>query len=210
MAVAPGSGPRSVYINQIVTFAKLAWADRRIRILIGVAAIAIASAWYWFASSSATLTIAGRHGFRHAEVSIWIDGDLKSTYEVSGSAKKKFGVLQKIEGTFSHSLRVGSGDHIVKVRFHSLTDSSDITRQVGVSVEARTESTVYVNADRGILSLAFAGAAPKTRSEPEPSNSYAKMFQSIFMAIAGSVLSATVGFVVQDFLKSRKAAKAAS
>ncbi len=210
MAVGPDSGPRSINLTSTIAFAKIAWADRRIRILIGVCAIAVAAAWYWLAASSATLTIAGRHGFRRAEVSIWIDGDLKSTYEVSGSARKKFGVLQKIEGTFSHSLRVGPGDHVVKIRFHSLTDSSDITRQVGVNVQARTESTVYVNADRGILSLAFAGAAPRTKPDPEPSNSYAKMFQSIFMAIAGSVLSATVGFVVQDFLKSRKAAKAAS
>jgi len=208
MAVDSESVAGPFAIRRALLLAKTAWADRRIRILLGVVAIAIATAWYWFAAGSATLTIAGHHGFRRAEVSIFIDGDLKSTYEVTGSAKKRFGILQKIEGTFSRSLRVAPGDHVVKVRFHSLTDSSDITRQCNVNAQARTESTVYVNADRGLLSLSFAGSPAKSRPDPEPSNGYARMLQSVFIAIAGSALSATVGFVVQDFLKSRKAARA--
>jgi ABC-type phosphate/phosphonate transport system permease subunit len=63
-----------------------------------------------------------------------------------------------------------------------------------------------VNADRGLLSLSFASGAPRTKSEPESSSGgYLKMMQSVFMAVAGSALSAVVGFLVQDFLKSRKA-----
>lgn len=208
MAVGPEPASGNAPMSKHLSVMKTAWADRRIRVLIGVLAIAVAAAWYWFAAASATLTIAGHHGFRRADVSVFIDGDQKTTYEVTGSARKKFGVLQKIEGSFSRSLRVSPGDHIVKVRFHSLTDSSDITRQCNVNVQARTESTVYVNADRGLLSLSFAGSPGKLRTEPEPDNGYAKMLQSVFMAIAGSALSATVGFVVQDFLKSRKAAQA--
>lgn len=209
MAVAVGPGSLVSRLKRLLSFIKPAWADRRVRLLLGVIAIAVAAAWYWFSAASATLTIAGHHGFRRAQVSIWIDDSLKSQYEVSGSAKKKFGVLGKIDGSFSRSLRVGAGDHTVRVRFQSLTDSGDITRQTHVTLQAGTESTVYVNADRGMLSLAFAGAAPKTRSDPEPSSGYARMLQSVFMAIAGSALSATVGFVVQDFLKSRKGAKTA-
>ncbi|MGZ4815099.1 MAG: hypothetical protein ACXVZV_06815 [Terriglobales bacterium] len=208
MAVATNSNPNQARLRSVLDLLKTSWSDRRIRILVGVLAIAVAAAWYWFAAASATLTIAGHHGFRRAEVSVWIDGDLKSTYEVTGSAKKRFGILQKVEGNFSRSLRVGPGDHVVKLRFHSLTDSSDITRQCNVNVQAHTESTVYVNADRGLLSLSFAGSPSRTRPEPEPRSSYATTLQSIFMAIAGSALSATVGFVVQDFLKSRKAAAA--
>lgn len=210
MAVAPGSDPLSP-TQRILAVLKPAWADRRVRLLIGIVAIAVAASWYWFSAASATLTIAGHHGFRRAEVSIWVDGDLKSTSEVSGSAKKHFGILQKIDGSFSRSLRVGPGDHSVRVRFQSLTDSTDITRQCNVSLQAGTESTVYVNADRGLLSLAFASSGSKSRSQsdPEPSSGYAKMLQSVFMAIAGSALSATVGFVVQDFLRSRKAALSA-
>ena len=189
---------------------KVALADRRVRLLAGIVAIALAAAWYWYTASSATLTIAGHHGFRRAEVSIWVDGDLKSKYQVTGSDKRRFGILQKTEGSFSRSLRVGAGDHMVKVQFRSLTDASSITRQCHVSLDPRTESIMYVNADRGVLSLAFAGSAPRIKSDPEPSNGYAKLLQSTFMAIAGSVLSAVVGFVVQDFLKSRKAAQAIS
>jgi len=194
-------------LSKIRAQVRPALADRRVRILAGVVAIALAAAWYWYAASSATLTIAGHHGFRRAEVSIWVDGDLKSKYQVTGSEKRRFGILQKTEGSFSRSLRMGAGDHIVRVQFRSLTDNSSITRQCHVSLDARTESTVYVNADRGLLSLSFAGTPAKIGSDPEPSSGYSKTLQSLFMAIAGSALSAVVGFVVQDFLKSRKAAQ---
>lgn len=195
------------HLSKISAQIKRVLADRRVRILAGVVAIALAGAWYWYTASSATLTIAGHHGFRRAEVSIWVDGDLKSKYQVTGSDKRRFGILQKTEGNFSRSVRVGAGDHMVRVQFRSLTDSSSLTRQCHVSVDATTESTMYVNADRGVMSLSFAGSAPKIKSAPEPSTGYAKMLQSTFMAIAGSALSAVVGFVVQDFLKSRKAAQ---
>jgi hypothetical protein len=207
MAVATGSDPVPSRWHRFFTRIQPAWADRRVRILLGVIAISIAAGWYWFSATSATLTVAGHHGFRRAQVSIWVDGDLKSQYEVSGSAKKRFGVLEKVDGVFSRSLRVATGDHNLRVRFQSLTDSSDITRQCRVSVQAGTESTVYVNADRGLMSLSFAGSAPRIKSSPEPPSEYAKTLQSIFMAIAGSALSATVGFVVQDFLRSRRASQ---
>jgi hypothetical protein len=185
---------------------KLLWADRRIRLLVGMMVLLGVATWYWFARSSATLTIAGHHGFKRAEISIWVDGELKTTSEISGSIKKKLGVFQKTEGTFSKSVRVAPGDHTVKVRFRSLTDTYDVGRQVQVSVQSGTESTVYVNADRSIFSLSFAGPSPKPRSDPEPTSGYAKTLQSILMAVGGSVVSAAVGFVVQDFLRSRKTA----
>lgn len=192
-------------MQSALAFLKPYWADRRLRLATGLVLLVIAAAWYWFVAGSATLTVAGRHSFRQAEISIWVDGDLKSTFEVSGSAKKKLGVFQKIDGSFSRSLRVGAGDHTIRVRVHSLTDGSDIVRQCQASVQSGTESTVYVNADRGVLSLGFASGASRTRPEPESSNSgYFKMMQSVLMAIAGSALSAVVGFLVQDFLKSRK------
>jgi hypothetical protein len=187
---------------------KFCWADRRVRISTGAVLLLIAAAWYWFVADSATLTIAGRHSFRQAEISIWIDGDLKSTFKVSGSPKKRMGVLQKIDGSFSRSLRVGAGQHLVRVRVHSLNDATDIVRQCQATIESGTESTVFVNADRGILSLGFASAVPKPKPESESSSSYMKLMQSVLMAVAGSALSATVGFLVQDFLRSRKPAAA--
>lgn len=206
MAVAFNPDPYKARLKKLLSVVGPAWADRRVRILVGVIAIAFAAAWYWYAAASATLTVAGHHGFRRAEVLIFVDGDKEAKFEVSGSAKKRFGVLQKTEGSFSRSLRVGPGAHTVRVEFQSLTDNSDFTRECHVNVQTGAESTVYVNADRGFLSLSFASGSPsRPKSDPEPSSGYAKMLQSVFMAIAGSALSATVGFVVQDFLRSRKA-----
>jgi hypothetical protein len=205
MDVASGPDPRSRHFQHVRQFVTRLWSDVRLRVLSLVLVAAIAGAWYWYVAGSATLTIMGHHGFRRAEISIWVDGDLKTTMESSGSARKKLGIFQKTEGTFSKSLHVGAGDHSIRVRFQSLGDDYEITRQCHVNAEAGTESNVYVNADRGLLSLSFTGSPPAPASETQPSSGYAKTLQSIFMAIAGSALSATVGFVVQDFLKSRKA-----
>jgi hypothetical protein len=194
----------------LLSFVKPYWADRRVRILTGLALVAMAAAWYWFVAASATLTVAGQHNFRQAEVSIWIDGDLKSTFQVSGAPKKRLGVFQKVGGSFARSMRVGAGDHIVRVRVRSLTDSGDVVRQVHASVDSATDSTIFVNADRAGLSLSAATAPPKTKPEPEESAGYVKVMQSVMMAVAGSALSATVGFIVQDFLRSRKAAAPAA
>lgn len=193
-----------------LAFAKPYWADRRIRIGAGIVLLVLAVGWYWFAAASATLTVAGHHSFRQAEISIWIDGELKSSFEVSGSPKRRLGVLQKIDGSFSRSLRVGAGEHTIRVRVHALPDGSEIIRQCQANVQSGTESTVFVNADRGLLSVSFASGSQRTRPEPEPSSGYMKMMQSVLMAIAGSALSATVGFLVQDFLKSKKAAAPAA
>jgi hypothetical protein len=190
-------------------FLKPYWADRRIRVATGLALLLTSIAWYWFIAGTATLTVAGRHSFRQAEISIWVDGDLKSKFEVSGSARKKLGVFQKIDGSFSRSLRVGAGEHTVRVRVHALPDGGEIVRQCQANVQSGTESAVYVNADRGVLSLGFASGASRSKPEPESSSSgYVKMMQSVLMAIAGSALSATVGFLVQDFLKARKGTNA--
>jgi hypothetical protein len=208
MAVSTDTHRLSNRLQTALAFVKPYWADRRVRILSGVVLLVIAIAWYWVMASSATLTVAGRHSFRKAEISIWVDGDLKSTFEVSGSAKKRLGVLQKIDGSFSRSLRVGAGPHTVRVRVLSLTDGTDIVRQCQANAASGTQSTVYVNADRGLLSVGFASGSPRSKPEPESSGGYMKLMQSVLMAVAGSTLSAVVGFLVQDFLKSRKGGNA--
>jgi hypothetical protein len=45
-----------------------------------------------------------QHGFRSAQVSIWVDGDLAYSSKVTGSPKKKFGLIptDSVQGTFSH------------------------------------------------------------------------------------------------------------
>src|SRR4051812_13346910 len=178
MAVSTDTLRLSDRLQTALVFLKPYWADRRVRVVCGVVLLVIAVAWYWLVASSATLTVAGRHSFRQAEVSIWVDGDLKSKFEVSGSSKKKLGVFQKVDGSFSRSLRVGAGEHMVRVQVRSLTDNSDVIRQCRASVASGSESTVYVNADRGLLALSFASGSPRTRPEPESSGSYLKMMQS--------------------------------
>ncbi|HEX9121322.1 MAG TPA: hypothetical protein VF840_12360, partial [Terriglobales bacterium] len=51
---------------------------------------------------SATLNVVCRHNLRNAELSVLIDGKLAHTEQISGTARKRFGLFDtRIEGAFS-------------------------------------------------------------------------------------------------------------
>src|SRR5512135_445455 len=62
---------------------------------------------------SATLNLVCRHSFRSAELSVFIDEKLIHTQQISGFARKRFGLFDtRIEGSFSKSVAVPAGEHV--------------------------------------------------------------------------------------------------
>jgi hypothetical protein len=59
-----------------------------------------------------------QHGFHNAQFSVWVDGDLAFTGKVSGSTRKKFGLIPTdlVQGSLSEIIPVPSGLHKVRVR----------------------------------------------------------------------------------------------
>jgi hypothetical protein len=49
---------------------------------------------------SATLKLVCRHDFRSADITVSIDGEVVHTDTVTGAVRKRFGVLEKTEGTY--------------------------------------------------------------------------------------------------------------
>jgi len=46
-----------------------------------------------FFAKDATLRLKVQHGFRSAQLSIWVDGDRVYSESLSGSTRKKFGLI---------------------------------------------------------------------------------------------------------------------
>ena len=82
----------------------------------------------------------------------------------------------------------------------------DRTRSIEGEFSRGSESSLNVDSGRG-LSLSWRGArAEATAAAPAgPSSSWFRYAGSILLTIFGSIVSASIGVLVQDFLRSRKA-----
>jgi hypothetical protein len=176
---------------------------RKMRLaLLAGSFFALACFLYAFLSSgSATLNVVCRHSFRSAELSVFVDGKLNHSEQISGIAKKRFGLFDtRVEGSFSKSLAVPAGEHLVQVRLRSATDGFDQTKQCRINLPAGKDATVVVSTQRGAMSLAYQGPAAGT----ETASGYFNSLRTVVVTVLGSAVSAAIGFVVQDFLRSRK------
>jgi hypothetical protein len=154
---------------------------------------------------SATLQLVCRHEFRSADITVSIDGEVVHTATMTGAVRKKFGgVVERTEGTYARTLPVSAGRHVVSVQLRA--QGYDRTRSIEGEFSRGKESTLSVDSGRG-LSLAWRSAGGGA-SGAEPASSSSSWFGyagSIMMTVLGSIVSASIGVLVQDFLRARKA-----
>jgi hypothetical protein len=181
----------------------------RMATLSGVGVL-IALLFYTFLSAgSATLNVLCRSNLRSADVEVSMDG--KSIYtdhvaaatHVSTDPKKLFGLLGKRNQTVAKSIAVLAGDHVVQVHLSSFTDKFDETAQREVKLSPGSEGALLVTAERSGMSVVY---KPSTTAQPEHSASYSGLLRSMLVMVFGSAVSAAIGFVVTEFLRSKKPA----
>src|SRR5262249_40750811 len=158
----------------------------------------------FFFLPSATLQLVCRHDFRTADITVSIDGEVVHTDTLTGAVRKMFGVLEKTEGTYARTLPVSRGRHLVTVRLRA--PGYDHARSIEGEFSRGKESTLSVDAARG-LSLAWrgSGSSSSTVDSASTSSAWLKYAGSIMMTIFGSIVSASIGVLVQDYLRARKA-----
>ncbi len=177
----------------------------RLSALVGFLVLIALAVYISLTRGSATLHLVCRHNLRTAELSVSVDGRLRYTEQISGSAKKHFGIFAKrVEGTFSESLGVPSGNHVVEVHLRSAPERFDQTKRVGVNLLPGKEATVLIATQRSGMSLVYQG--PPVGTAVDAGSDYSGSLRSILVMVLGSAASAGVGFIVQEFLRSRRAA----
>ncbi len=154
-------------------------------------------------SGSAKLKVAVRHGFRNGEISVLVDGTLVYNDQLTANAKKRLGIFGKTGGSFSKTLSLPAGQHVVQVRINSPAERYDQSKRCGVNLIRGKEAMLSVAAERAGMSLAYQG--PPITPMEAPSSDYTAVARSLLITASGSVFSAVIGFLVQDFLRTRKA-----
>lgn len=179
-------------------------AKARLAVFFGLLVLVPLAVYSYLSNGRGDLNLVCRHSLQSAELTVSVDGKLAFADQSSGTVKKRFGFLdKKVEGTLSKALSLPLGKHTVRVSLKSPSEQFEQTRQIAVNLVSGNESTVTITAQRGDLSLAYDG--PPVVFNAASTSEGSSAIWSILMTVMGAVGSAAIGFMVQEFLRSRKA-----
>jgi hypothetical protein len=195
------AGRTTATCNRVV---KLIPPKARLAVLTGSLVLVGLAVYTSLSGGSATLNLICRHDLRSADISVSIDSKPTYTDHISTSPRKLFGIFGKRGVTFSKSLAVPSGEHVVQVHLSSATDGFDQTKQRELNLLSGNEATLLIAAQRGGMSLVYQG--PVIAPTKNLGSVYSDSLRSILVTLLGSAVSAAIGFGVQEFLRSKKAA----
>jgi hypothetical protein len=147
--------------------------------------------------ASASLKVQMQHSFRSAQVSVWVDGDLACSEHLTGSQRRRFGLLPAgIGGNFSRLLQVSTGRHTVKVRVTS-DEGYDNTGSITGDFPADSEISLQVRPrSSGDLDMNWQGMS--TMPADSGPAWYVKYAGSLLMTAVGSLVSALMAYIVRE------------
>jgi hypothetical protein len=150
-------------------------------------------------AKDASLHLKLQHGFHNAQVLVWVDSDLAYSGRVTGSTKKRFGLIptDSVQGSLSEIIPLRSGQHKVDVRI----EPDDATMQedsISGYFENNSQRDLSVSARQNGLSLSWLGTSI---SPPETSSSFgwfSRYAGSLLLTIGGSIVSALSGYAIKE------------
>jgi hypothetical protein len=150
-------------------------------------------------AKDASLHLKLQHGFRDAQVLVWVDGDLAFSGKVTGATKKKFGLIptDAVQGTLSQIIPVRSGQHNVRVRIEP-DDSAMQEDSISGDFARHTERDLLVSARHSGVSLSWQGSG---NTAVETSSAFTWLWRyagSFFLTITGSIISALAGYAIRE------------
>src|SRR4051794_34492923 len=160
----------------------------------------------------AHLQLICQHNFRSAQLSVLVDGSVVYSSNVNAASKKRLGIFPKGQSgpeIFSKLIDVPTGRHVVQIRMSAPDDGFDQARSAAADFTSARESILQVNAmRRNTLAVNFDGAttsaaATNASSAPDP-RPLPKNGITIVFSILGTMLSASISFLVQEFWRSHK------
>lgn len=163
-------------------------------------------------AEQAHLQIICQHSFRSAQLSVLLDGSVIYSSNANVASKKRLGILAKGQSgpeIFSKVIDVPTGKHVVQVHISAPNEGFDQARTAAADFMADRESILQINAmRRNALAVNFEGAttaplAANASAAPE-SHPLPKSGLTIVISILGTMLSASISFLVQEFWRSHK------
>ena len=173
----------------------------KVRILLGLFLIAalFMAIHTAITAKNASLHLRLQHDFRNGQVSVWVDDDLAYSGKITGSPKKRFGLIptDSVQGNLSQIIPVRSGQHNIRLRIEP-DDAAMQEDSVSGDFSNHTERDLAVSARHSGLSISWQGtgtALVETSANFEWLSQYAG---SLFLTITGSIISALAGYAIKE------------
>jgi len=180
------------------------WAARvpgKARIVLGLFLIAavLMAVHTAFTAKDASLHLKVQHGFRDARVSLWVDDELAFSGRVTGSVKKRFGLIPTdlMQGSLSQIIPVRSGQHKVRVKIEP-DDAAGQEDSVSGNFSSNAERTLLVTARHSSLLLSWQGSGGAPVETSSIFTWFSRYAGSFFLTITGSIMSAVAGHVLKE------------
>ncbi len=150
-------------------------------------------------AKDSSLHLKMQHGFHNAQFSVWVDGDLAFSGKVSGSTRKKFGLIptDSVQGSLSEIIPVRSGRHKVRVRIEP-DDAAMQEDGISGDFSPNSESDLAVSARQSGLSLSWLGTSSAPAETSTSLGWFSRYAGSLFLTIAGSIMSALTGYAIRE------------
>jgi hypothetical protein len=149
-------------------------------------------------TKDANLRLKVQHGFRSAQLSVWVDGDLAYSGKLTGYIRKRFGLIpDSLQGTLSETLPVSSGTHQIRVRVAS-DDGSVQEDTISAEFTRNSQRTLSVNARHSDLDLSWQGESSAVAEAPTESGWMGRYAGTLLLTIAGSIISALTGYAIRE------------
>jgi hypothetical protein len=168
--------------------------------LLLMAAIALFSWRFSILGETATLKLKVQHSFKSAEIAVFVDGESRYSGKLSGTAKRRFGFRNAAEGSFSHTLHLHPGSHLVRVQIKSLSDGYNETNELPLDIGPEKERLLAVTADRRSANLRMSAQTPEAVATQAAPSWYQSYFTSLSLTLSGTIVSMLFGYLIQQFV----------
>jgi len=131
---------------------EIVWTDftRRVsrKAQLGLAGGTLLLALFAFGSMSpaktAKLEISCVHSFAAADLQVWIDDKLSYETTLTGTVRKRLGILKSVQGSFLDAVVTVPGKHLIRVRVISKTSGYDQTKEVQAELIPESTRTLEI------------------------------------------------------------------
>jgi hypothetical protein len=150
-------------------------------------------------AKDASLHLKLQHGFRSAQLSVWVDDDLAFAGKITGATKKKFGLIptDAQQGSFSQIIAVRSGRRNIRVRTQP-EDAAPQEDSITADFASNVERDLSVSARKNGLALSWQGTGSAPVETASSFSWLSRYASSLFLTITGSIMSALAGYAIRE------------
>jgi len=150
-------------------------------------------------AKNARLHLKLQHDFRNAQVSLWVDDDLAYASMVTGSTRKRFGLIptDSAQGNLSQIIPVRSGRHTIRLRIEP-DEGAMQEDSISGDFSNHTERDLAVSAKYSGLSISWQGSGTALVESSSNFEWLSRYAGSFLLTITGSIISTLAGYAIKE------------